>query len=315
MSSVHDQLNMSESPISLYNQDCIEGMCNLVSDESVDLVIADPPYFKVSGEKWDRQWRTESEYLDWCKIWLSELNRCMRYGGTLYLFGYFRMLTHIIPIAESMGFALRQQIIIDKGMKAISGRATKNYKQFPCVTESILFFIKDPIPFSRALLKERQIATGKTSREINDALGVRTNGGGMWSIYSGDNVCEQLPTKDQWEKLQKSLEFHYPYSRIGVTFNPMMGISDVWRDIDFYEECGLRIHPTQKPIKLIERLVKSSSREGDLVLDPFMGSGASAVVSKANHRRFIGFECDSDYFSKCKQRVESYKALSDWEFL
>lgn len=124
----------------------------------------------------------------------------------------------------------------------------------------------------------------------------------MWSIYTGDNVCEQLPTPEYWDKLQAILEFTYPYERLAITFNPQMGYTDVWNDINFYREKD-RIHPTQKPLELIRRLVLASSRPGDLVLDPFMGSGSTAVVCKQSGRAFVGFEVDPEYHRKAQQRV------------
>lgn len=77
----------------------------------------------------------------------------LRKGGSFYLFGYFRMLSRLLPILEDLGFELRQQIVIDKGMQAVSGRATKNYKMFPNVTESILFLVKDSKPFVKTFKK------------------------------------------------------------------------------------------------------------------------------------------------------------------
>lgn len=110
--------------------DCISELSKLAS-KSVDLVIADPPYWKVIGEKWDYQWRTEKDYLEWALNWIREISRILRYGGTFYLFGYFRTLALIVPYLNDLGFDLRQQILVDKGMRAVSGRATKNYKLFP----------------------------------------------------------------------------------------------------------------------------------------------------------------------------------------
>lgn len=285
--------------------DCIEGMVGIQS-ESVDLIVADPPYFKVVGEKWDYAWRTEDEYLEWSERWISESSRVLRYGGTFYLFGYFRSLAHILPILEDHGFRLRQQIVLNKGMQAVSGRATKGYLMYPCVTESILFLIKDPIPFSKNLLREHQSKSGAKAKDINEVLGVKTNGGGMWSIYSGDNVCEQLPTEEQWKKLQDFLGFQYPYSKLAQTFNAEMGVTDVWNDIDFYSVTN-RIHPTQKPLRLIDRLVRVSSNVGDTVLDPFMGSGTTAIACMCNDRHFIGFESDPEYFSGCMNRIDRFR--------
>ena len=124
--------------------DCIE-VLKKYPDNFFDLTIADPPYWKVIGQKWDYQWRTEDDYIDWSKKWFSEVYRTMRYGGSFYLFGYFRTLALLVPHLQNVGFSVRQQIIVNKGMKAVAGRATKNYKLFPNVTESILFLIKDNI--------------------------------------------------------------------------------------------------------------------------------------------------------------------------
>ena len=123
-----------------YNGDCIQIMQDL-DDNSVDLVVADPPYWKVVGEKWDYQWKTEKDYVEWSLKWIKEVSRVLRIGGTFYCFGYFRTLALIVPYLEEFGLELRQQIIVDKGMRSVSGRATKKYKIFPNTTESILFII------------------------------------------------------------------------------------------------------------------------------------------------------------------------------
>ncbi len=153
----------------IYNEDSIKGM-KKIKNETIDLIVADPPYFKVISQKWDYIWRTEEEYLKWSKEWISEANRILRKGGSFYLFGYFRTLVKLMPILEENGFELRQQIVVDKGMQAVSGRATKNYKMFPNVTESILFLVKDSKPFVKKFLKQRQKDLKLSSKEINEAL-------------------------------------------------------------------------------------------------------------------------------------------------
>ena len=286
----------------IYNEDCIIGMKEKIPDESIDLIIADPPYFKVVGEKWDYIWRTEQDYLEWSKQWIDEAVRVLRKGGSFYLFGYFRMLSRLLSILEDAGLELRQQIILNKGIQAVSGRATKNYKMFPNVTESILFLYKDSKPYVKQFLKSRQKELGYTAKYINEKLGVKSNGGGMWSIYTGKNVCKQLPTKELWDKLQNILDFDIPYSKICQTFNAQMGITDVWDDINFYGEKG-RFHSTQKPLNLITRLVLASSNDKDIVLDPFMGSRTTAVASQNNNRNYIGFEVDEKYYAQSEQRL------------
>ena len=281
--------------------DCVEGL-STIKTGSVDLVIADPPYWKVIGEKWDYQWRTEHDYVEWSLKWISEVSRILRYGGTFYLFGYFRTLALLVPHLEKLEMDLRQQIVVDKGMRSVSGRATKNYKIFPNTTESALFIIKDNKKMIKPFLKEQQEKKGLSSKQINEALGVKSNGGGMWSIYTGKNVCEQFPTRDLWEKLKVILDFDIPYEKVAQTFSPIMGITDVWRDIDFYKE--KRYHPTQKPMSLIKRLVSASSNENDLVVDPFGGSGSTALSSIQLNRDYITIEMDEGYYTTIRERIE-----------
>lgn len=284
--------------------DCITELEKLDTG-SVDLVVADPPYWKVIGEKWDYQWRTEDDYVEWSLRWINEVSRVLRYGGSFYLFGYFRTLALLVPHLNKMELDLRQQILVDKGMQSVSGRATKNYKLFPNTTESILFIIKDNKQFVKPFLKQHQEKLKLSSKDINEALGVKSNGGGMWSIYTGKNICEQFPTKELWEKLQSILKFELNYEKVAQTFNPQMGLTDIWRDIDFYKE--KRVHPTQKPLPLIKRLLLASSNEGDLVVDPFAGSGSTAIASIQLNRNYITIDSDEGYYNEILQRLETIK--------
>lgn len=281
--------------------DCVSEMQS-IEEESIDLIIADPPYWKVVNEKWDYQWRTEEDYIKWSIEWLKEATRILRKGGTLYLFGYFRTLALMTPNFKELGLEFRQQIIIDKGMRSVSGRATKNYKIFPNTTESCLFLVKDSKFFIKDFLKSHQKKLNLSSKEINEALGVKSNGGGMWSIYTGKNICEQMPTFELWQKLQEILKFDLPYNKIAQTFNPEMGITDVWRDIDFYNE--ERFHTTQKPIKLISRLINASSNKGDMVLDPFGGSGSTLLSAYTLERQCMIIELNFEYHQTINSRFK-----------
>lgn len=63
-------------------------------------------------------------------------------------------------------------------------------------------------------------------------------------------------------------------------------------------------HPTEKPESLLERIILIGSKEGDIIFDPFMGSGTTGVVAKKLRRNFIGFEISEKYFSIAKERIE-----------
>ena len=131
----------------------------------------------------------------------------------------------------------------------------------------------------------------------------------MWSIYTGKNVCEQFPTKELWGKLSKILQFEIPYEKWAQTYNAQMGITDVWNDIDFYSE--ERYHPTQKPVKLIQRLILASSNKGDTVLDPFMGAGSTLIASNLLGRECIGFELDDAFCKVANLRANGQSFMAE----
>jgi site-specific DNA-methyltransferase (adenine-specific) len=81
--------------------------------------------------------------------------------------------------------------------------------------------------------------------------------------------------------------------------------SNIWTDlcVPFWSMPENTPHPYQKPEKLVERVLEASSRPGDLVLDPFLGSGTTAVVARRLGRRFLGFELDPDHVRLALKRL------------
>ena len=72
--------------IDLRNADCLEHLSGL-PDESVDLVVVDPPYFEIVKNAWDNQWESEQDYLEWCHSWTAECFRVLKPGGCFYVWG------------------------------------------------------------------------------------------------------------------------------------------------------------------------------------------------------------------------------------
>ena len=71
-----------------------------------------------------------------------------------------------------------------------------------------------------------------------------------------------------------------------------------------WQESKKRLHPTQKPVSLCEYFIKTYSNKGDIILDPFIGSGTTAVAAVNTERKYIGFEKDDKYFEVAKNRLE-----------
>ena len=68
-----------------------------------------------------------------------------------------------------------------------------------------------------------------------------------------------------------------------------------------------KCHPTQKPLELMERFILDATKEKDVVMDCFMGSGTTGVACKRNNRRFIGFEISEEYFEIAKERINKQR--------
>lgn len=124
----------------IYNQDCIEYMKTL-PDECIDLIIADPPYYKIVNEKWDKQWKTEDEYLEWCRTWTKECYRILKQNGNFYVWGSIgkhkehQFLKYIIQTEDI--FLFKDWIT----WKKQKGRGSR--KGFMWIREELVSFVKN----------------------------------------------------------------------------------------------------------------------------------------------------------------------------
>ena len=104
--------------------------------------------------------------------------------------------------------------------------------------------------------------------------------------------------------------FNYDYSKNGDFYDDKLKVSGkqmrtVWDLTNNKKTDELKYgkHPTQKPIKILTRLIKLSSHQGDIVLTPFAGTGSECVAAKMTDRRYIGFEIESDYCKIAQKRL------------
>ena len=121
-----------------------------------------------------------------------------------------------------------------------------------------------------------------------------------------------LPVKNLivWDKKSGAGNF-YTYTHEFIIYGTMCNKNkkgtNVWRETAFSSGAkktnGEKVHPTQKPVELMEKIILNSSNPGDVVLDTFMGSGTTGVAAIKNNRKFIGMELDDNYFEIAKQRI------------
>ena len=87
-------------------------------------------------------------------------------------------------------------------------------------------------------------------------------------------------------------------------FTPDISNSDIWRIKTInYTDTNNKLHPSQKPVELFEKMILNSSEKGDAILDCFIGSGTTAIAAINTGRKFIGFELDENFYQKANERI------------
>ena len=298
---------MKSNTSKIYEIDVLEGF-KMIPDKSQDLIIADPPYYKAINEKWDKQWKTEREYLDWCRLWFAECVRVLKDTGSFYCYGNFDILSKqkVLIFDDVLNF--RQNITLSKGLKSIAGRTSDKMRMFPTASEYLLFYTKQTDDYVKDYFKNLLKIHNKKASDFNKWMwkkGYVNNKSNIASHLFGNNDQVKVPS----EKLLKCVnEFFGGIDFERFTFNLPIGQTDVW---DFTPDKVRYGHPTQKPQAICQRIIKASSNEGDNVLIPFAGSGSECVACDTLNRNYIAFENDNHNWVIAQKRVEENKKELD----
>ena len=183
-------------------------------------------------------------------------------------------------------------------------------------------------PLREYLLEEKN-KVGITLEEVNLLCGVVSVAGRHY--FANSQWC--FPTEEHYVRMQLTFNVVYKklltvedaskksnqelidmlrkdydvlkkdYDMLRRPFHQGKNFTDVW-DFPIMNQKESVGHPTQKPIALIRRIIETSSKEDDIVLDPFMGSGTTAVDCKQLNRHFIGFETNKEYCEMARERLE-----------
>ncbi len=106
-----------------------------------------------------------------------------------------------------------------------------------------------------------------------------------------------------WASKGKGARHTFNYELVN-SLNPNAQVSSIWRIPTVPEKEKLRgYHPTQKPLRLVRRALLASTKEGDLIFDPFCGSGTTAVAAKELNRAFVGAELEEEFAKLAACRI------------
>jgi len=116
--------------------------------------------------------------------------------------------------------------------------------------------------------------------------------------------------RSNYEDLRSNYEdLRSNYEDLRRHFSPKQDYTDVWTT-NITQSSEEQFHPTQKPVSIVQRMVEASTKEGDVVFDPFMGSGTTGVAALGLSRKFIGIELDEKYFKIAEKRIMETKKQS-----
>jgi len=304
----------------------LKGDCLIESDKiesgSVDLILTDLPYGTVKGLGGDIKKYKRLSNSDWDNVIDTDkimqiANRILRKNGKMVLTANQPFTTELISKAIP-NLPHCYNMYWDKMHFAnclVANKAPVSY------IEDVLVFSKTEDtekthPLSEYFYTEYE-KTGLTYKEINrDYLKTTFKGGGgrAYNMLSRTRKYFNMPSEINYLNLQKTGFFNRTYNELKkideVFKHKNKSVFNLWEGNKYksnilkYKKDYNGYHPTQKPILLLEDLIKTFSNENDLVVDLTMGSGSTGVAAKNLNRNFIGIEQDDKYFEIAKQRIK-----------
>lgn len=260
---------------SIYCEDCVDFLKE-INSETVQTVFADPPY-NIKKTSWDNI-GSEDDYIDWCMSWVKECARILKPTGTLYICGFTENIAELKRPAMKYFRKLRWLIWYYDNKANMSNDWGRSHESILCFRKSddFIFNVDDiRIPYNAHTLKyPNRSQNGKTSQFKSQ------NKNAIWT----PNPLGAKP-KD--------------VINIPTTCNGM------------FERTK---HPTQKPEELLRKLIAASTNDEDLVVDPFSGSGTTAVVASQLNRRFLVNDNVSEYNDMAAYRLDHIiqKTKKEW---
>ena len=298
--------------IQLMLGDCLERMKE-IPDGSVDMILTDPPYGTVKGmvlkgqtkdtTKWDTTISREEM--------LSECNRVLRTNGCLVLFSQDPYTYELVANAHNnVPFSYRLTWLKDHFASPLSAnKAPVNYTEDICVffkkydqlnqhpLRGYVFTLFDFIGKNKkqlfAEMKHQGVCHFMRYETMQFGLCTEKTYNELISMYS---IGEQEWFKPYSYLTEVNRKFSRKFNLQGKKFKS---------NVLSYKKDYQGLHPTQKPVLLLEDLIKTYTNEGDQVLDFTMGSGSTGVACKSLGRKFIGIEMDEAYFKIAKERINN----------
>lgn len=278
-----------------------------IESESVHLILSDIPY-GISMDKWDvlhnnknsallgsspaqkvagkifkkrgkpiNGWseadkNIPKEYQDWCNSWAKDWFRVLKHGGNVFIFAG-RRLSH----------------------------------RCACAMEDAGFNLKDTLSWIRSRAPHRAQRLSIVYNKRGDSESAQEWDG--WRVGNLRPIFEPIMWFTKPYKIGTTIADNVLEHGIGA-YNQNAFLKYANEPNNLIEAAFIKkeggLHPTQKPIQLMKALIELTTKEGQIVLDPFAGSGTTLLAAKELNRKYLGFEQDEEYTRTALERLNSF---------
>jgi len=269
METFAPKVNIDKIINTIIKGDALELMGSL-PDQSIDLIIADPPYnlskgmelklgsgsLKGTGGDWSKVMQTWDDYtlvsyIQFTEKWLKEAKRILKPTGSMWVFGTYHNTGIINTLMQLNDIEIINEVVWYKR------------NAFPNLAGRRLTASHETLLWAHSGKKRKYNFNYEYSKQYSDKSdGLKLQGKQMRTVWDIPNNKEK-------------------------------------------SETSLGKHPTQKPLKILKRIIGLSSDEGNIVLSPFSGSGSECVAAKMTSRNYIGFELEDEFVNLSRLRLNS----------
>jgi site-specific DNA-methyltransferase (adenine-specific) len=312
--------------------------------DSVDLLLTDPPFFKVKDEAWDRQWDAPAEFLSWIGGLLDKWRRVLKPNGSLYVFASpqmaarvevevgqrFAVLNHVVwckpPYSTKAEmfvkgdlrsfFPASERIVFAEQTNAENHASGESGYSTACGSLHCEVYGKAFGDYMRTEIER----SGVSRKEVAALFPSRT--GNPTGCVSNWLLGYNCPTPEQYEAIRELLnrfggqylrreyeDLRREYEDLRRPFSVTEDVpyTDVWTFPTVQSYPGK--HPCEKPEELVAHIINASSKPDAVVCDCFAGSGVVGAVAVALGRRFIGCELDPLWVERAQARIQVGRKL------
>lgn len=296
----------------LFLGDCLK-ILSEIKTESIHAVVTDPPYqyldTKIEHTAFDKPYNEEA--------FIEEIKRVLKPEGFILMFGRGVPFYRQAVLLSQYGFKFKEEIIWNK-----------NKTSFPFLPlsrkhETIFIFTKKngkirsrKYPYMEHI--ENMATIEERLNKIEDTVKRLMTGLNNKDIFKSLLDFLETNKKEFVVKHVNNINKNKVYGVVPIEHYKCRKEISVLQELiygrkegsfiecpDVISETNLKVyyHPTEKPVRLMERLIQLVTDPSNVVLDPFMGSGSTGVASLNIDRKFIGIELDSKYFESAKKRI------------